>query len=220
MSESQQPEAMQEHYFTSSPTTPSRPATVRLDLPDLSCELETDRGVFSPDRIDAGTKLLLQEAPPPPPSSRHLLDLGCGYGPIAVALASRAPQATVWAVDTNERAIALCARNAERIGLTSVQVRPAHNDNPVANIPTTVTFDAIYANPPIRVGKATLHSVLQHALLRLTPGGTAYLVVHKHLGSDSLQRWLGTAGFPTRRLISRVGYRILAISSGSRSVLD
>src|SRR5919106_6319254 len=111
----------QPHYFSPVPATPSRPSTVRLDLPDLSVALRTDRGVFSGGRIDPGTKLLLLEAPPPPDEG-DLLDLGCGYGPIALTLATRAPHATVWAVDVNERALALTRANAETAGLANVRV--------------------------------------------------------------------------------------------------
>jgi len=99
------------HYFDSDPTAPSRTATVTLLLPDLHLRLATDRGVFSPDRIDLGTRILL-ETVPPPPDHGTLLDLGCGYGPIALAMALRAPKATVVGIDTNQRALALARRNA------------------------------------------------------------------------------------------------------------
>jgi 16S rRNA (guanine1207-N2)-methyltransferase len=206
-----------DHYFASSPAAPSVPASVHLVLPDLDCDLEVDRGVFSADRIDPGTKFLLLEAPRPEPGARHLLDLGCGYGPIAVALARRAPAATVWAVDTNERAVALCVRNAHRLGLTGVQAHVATSNDPFAAIPAEITFDAIYSNPPIRIGKPALHALLRSALDRLAPRGRGYLVVHKHLGADSLQRWLTAAGYPTERLGSRAGYRLLETAAPERT---
>jgi 16S rRNA (guanine1207-N2)-methyltransferase len=179
---------------------------VRLVLPDLTATLTTDRGVFSADGVDAGTKLLLLEAPVPPPGAAHLLDLGCGYGPIAVALAQRAPAARVWAVDVNERAVALTARNAARAATTNVRAVTAEQ-----GVPADVTLDAVYSNPPIRIGKAALHDLLLDWLPRLRPGGHAYLVVQKHLGSDSLARWLVEQGWPTTRLVSRAGYRVLDV---------
>ena len=109
------------HYFDPTPGTSSQPRQVRLTLPDLTLELTTDRGVFSADRVDAGTKLLLLEAPSPPVTGTFV-DLGCGYGPIACTLASRAPGATVWAVDVNERARVLCRANAHALGLANVVV--------------------------------------------------------------------------------------------------
>src|SRR4051794_8258944 len=110
------------HYFTADPSAPSKPRTVELVLPDLTLHLRADRGVFSASAIDPGTKLLLLDGPAVVDSAVDLLDLGCGYGPIALTLAHRAPQATVWAVDVNERALALCRTNAATHGLTNVRV--------------------------------------------------------------------------------------------------
>ncbi|MGH9112230.1 MAG: class I SAM-dependent methyltransferase [Acidimicrobiales bacterium] len=192
------------HYFSPSPDTPSRPATVRLDLPDLSLTLRTDSGVFSGGRIDPGTKYLLLEAPAPP-STGHVADIGCGYGPIALTLATRAPGATVWAVDVNERALELTRANAESAGLTNVRV--AHPDD----VPADVRFSALWSNPPVRIGKAPLHELLDRWLGRLDARGTGLLVVQKHLGADSLQRWLRGRGWSVDRLGSRVGYRLLEV---------
>ena len=92
-------------------------------LPDVYLELATDAGVFSPGRLDPGTRLLLEEAPAPP-ARGDVLDLGCGYGPVACVLAARSPGAAVWAVDVNERALELCARNARTAGLANVRCLP------------------------------------------------------------------------------------------------
>jgi len=189
------------HYFDTTPSGPSAPRTVVLALPDLTLELTTDRGVFSAEHVDAGTRLLLQEAPPPP--AGELLDLGCGYGPIAVTLARRAPGGRVWAVDVNARARALTAANAAAAGATNVEVAA-----PEA-VPADLRFAALYSNPPIRVGKVPLHALLSGWVPRAE---VAYLVVSKHLGADSLARWMETEhGWAVRRLVSRVGYRVLEI---------
>ncbi|MEU4575557.1 class I SAM-dependent methyltransferase [Nonomuraea sp. ATR24] len=192
------------HYFSERPETASKPGSVDLVLPDLHLRLETDRGVFSPERVDAGTRILL-ETVPPPPQEGDLLDLGCGYGPIALTMASRAPGATVWAVDVNRRSLELTERNAQAARL--YKVRPVHADE----MPDDVTFQAIWSNPAIRIGKAALHEMLTRWLSRLAPGGAAYLVVQKHLGSDSLQRWLGEQGWQASREASRAAYRILKV---------
>jgi 16S rRNA (guanine1207-N2)-methyltransferase len=197
------------HYFDADPSAPSRPREVELALPDLTLRLTTDRGVFSGGGIDPGTKYLLLEAPGPP-ATGELLDLGCGYGAIALTLASRSPGATVWAVDVNRRARELTARNAEVAGLTNVVV--AEPDE----VPPDVRFAGVWSNPPVRVGKAVLHEVLLRWLPRLDgPGAAAWLVVQKHLGSDSLARWLGEQGFRVSRLGSRAGYRILEVRCAS-----
>lgn len=192
------------HYFSESPDSPSRPSTVRLDLPDLSLTLRTDRGVFSASRVDPGTKVLLGVAPAPP-GEGDLLDLGCGYGPVALTLATRAPGATVWAVDVNERARALTAANAASAGLRNVRVTAPDQ------VPDDVAFAAVWSNPPVRVGKASLHELLTTWLGRLSAAGTATLVVQKHLGADSLHRWLEGEGWAVERLASRMGYRVLEV---------
>ncbi|MGH9243552.1 MAG: class I SAM-dependent methyltransferase [Acidimicrobiales bacterium] len=192
-------------YFAKEPVTPSAPHVVDLVLPDVSLRLTADRGVFSHGQVDPGTKTLLLESRPPPDEPADLLDLGCGYGPIALTLAARAPTATVWAVDVNARARALCAANASAAGLDNVRVAA-----PEA-VPADIRFTGIWSNPPMRIGKPRLHDLLGTWLARLAPAGAAWLVVHKHLGSDSLARWLAGEGFTVRRVMSRGGYRVLEI---------
>jgi 16S rRNA (guanine1207-N2)-methyltransferase len=195
--------AAAEHYFTTQPSSGSAPRSVELVLPDLRLHLATDRATFSPDQVDRGTKLLLLDGPRPPDVATAVADVGCGYGPIALTLAVRCPRATVWAVDVNQRALALCRANADRAGLGNVEVA-----TPDA-VPADLQLDAVYSNPPIRVGKAALHELLRSWLDRLRPGGRLALVVHRHLGADSLHRWLEDNGWPTRRVSSRNGYRVL-----------
>jgi 16S rRNA G1207 methylase RsmC len=183
----------------------SRPSRIRLDLPDVSFELVTDRGVFSGDAVDEGTKLLLLDGPAPA-AAGPLLDLGCGYGPIALTLARRAPAAEVWAVDVNERARDLCRGNAAAAGLDSVRVAAPEE------VPGDVVFREIWSNPPIRIGKDALHQLLATWLGRLAPDGRALLVVQRHLGADSLAAWLTSEGHATTRLGSRRGYRLLEVA--------
>lgn len=187
-------------------------------MPDVELTLTTDRGVFSTDRVDPGTRLLLQEAPSPTVAMGDVLDLGCGYGPIALTLARRAPDVTVWAVDVNERAVGLCAENAVAAGAD--RVRPVVVDEegtPLAGAPEDlaelpeVRFGGLWSNPPIRIGKPALHRLLSTWLGRLTVDGRAWLVVQRHLGADSLAGWLEDEGWPTSRLVSRAGYRLLEV---------
>ncbi|HEV2088407.1 MAG TPA: methyltransferase [Cryptosporangiaceae bacterium] len=196
---------MSEHYFTERPGTAPARRQVRLALRDLQLTLATDAGVFSPDAVDVGTLVLLTGAPPPP-ATGHLLDLGCGYGPLTLALACRSPGATVWGVDVNARARDLARENAAAAGLGNVRIGGPDE------VPGAIRFAAIWSNPPIKVGKPVLHELLLRWLPRLTPDGLAHLVVHKHLGSDSLQRWLVDQGFGATRVLSQRGYRVLAVS--------
>lgn len=199
---------MPDHYFTADPSAPSRPGAVRLRTEGVELELTTDTGVFSGSRVDRGTQILLDTAPMPQIRG-PLLDLGCGYGPIALTLATRRRRLPVWAIDLNDRALGLTRANASSAGLGNVTA--CHPDE----VPDDLTFAGIYSNPPIRSGKAALHEMLLRWLPRLAPGGVAYLVVSKNLGSDSLARWLGEQGLPTVRFDSRRGFRVLQVGGSS-----
>jgi 16S rRNA (guanine1207-N2)-methyltransferase len=192
-------------YFEERPDAASAPGRVELTVDGRTLALETDAGVFSRHRLDPGTAVLLRKAPPPPEHGT-LLDLGCGYGPIACALAAQVPGAVVWAVDINERARALTARNAAANGLDNVRVAAPDE------VPADLAIDAIFSNPPVRIGKEAMHDLLARWLDRLAPGGRAFLVVQRHLGADSLQQWLQREGFLTERLASSKGYRVLVVA--------
>jgi 16S rRNA (guanine1207-N2)-methyltransferase len=192
-------------YFDDRPVVASEPVLVDVTLPDTAFVMETDRGVFSRGHLDTATSMLLR-SDPPIASSGDLLDLGCGAGPIALTMARRSPDATVWAVDVNARARELCARNAARNDLGNVRVVAP------SDVPADVRFATVWSNPPIRIGKEALHELLATWLDRLAPDGTASLVVQKHLGADSLQRWLVTGGFDCERVGSKAGFRLLLVT--------
>ncbi len=194
-----------EHYFSVNPGSELNPRTIRARLAGHDVELTTAGGVFSPERVDTGTQVLLSNAPAPPPGG-NLLDLGCGWGPIALTLALESPHATVWAVDVNERALDLVRANAEKLHIVNINaVTPE-------NVPDDLEFMTIWSNPPIRVGKNELHGLLERWLPRLAPGADAWLVVQRNLGADSLHRWLQAtmpADFSFVRTATSKGYRVL-----------
>ncbi len=196
-----------DHYFSASPASAENLRRIRVTLAGREVELTTAGGVFSPDHIDSGTMVLLANTPPPPPGG-HLLDLGCGWGPIALSLALESPRATVWAVDVNERALDLVRRNAAELGLENVNaVTPD-------DVPADVSFRTIRSNPPIRVGKNELHGLLERWIPRLDERSDAWLVVQRNLGSDSLQRWLGATfdkGYTVTRAATGRGFRVLKV---------
>jgi len=202
-----------EHYFSAEPAVAARPRNVTVRLPDQSIELRTDRGVFSLAGLDPGTAVLLQGVPAPP-AGATLLDLGCGHGVVAIAMARRAPQARVIAVDVNNRALELTRANATANGVERIEVcRPDEVD-------PDLRFDAIYTNPPIRVGRQQLLELLTTWLGRLEPGGHAYLVVQRHLGADSLAGRLRSQGFDVLRMGSKRGYRLLDVRDASPASHD
>lgn len=191
-----------EHYFSADPSVAFQRAPVEAEVWGHELRLVSGSGVFAQGRLDIGTSVLFRETEPP--AGGRILDLGCGYGVIGLACAVAAPAAVVTAVDVNRRAVLLATENAASLGVA---------DRFTATTPDGVAagaeFDEIWSNPPIRIGKAALHELLLTWLPRLAPGGRAVLVVGKNLGADSLQRWLGEQGFPTERIASAKGFRVL-----------
>ena len=208
-----------EHYFTAQPASDGELRRVPVRLAGREVEVVTAGGVFSPDGIDKGTRVLLEDVPEPPESGTFL-DLGCGWGPMALTLALEAPGATVHAVDVNERALDLCRRNARALGALAADASsPGIHATTADGVPADARYDLIWSNPPIRVGKAVLHGLLTTWLPRLAPpgeegpGGTAYLVVQKNLGADSLHAWLRETLPP---LLGEVGVDRVSTSRGFR----
>ncbi|MCQ2001955.1 class I SAM-dependent methyltransferase [Arthrobacter zhaoxinii] len=196
-----------DHYFSSTPSGPEVRRPLRVSLNGAERTLQSAGGIFSPDGIDKGTAVLLEEVPAPP-ATGNLLDIGCGWGPIALTLALKSPAAQVYAVDVNERSLGLTRDNAAALGCENVIAALP------ADVDPEVRFDAIWSNPPIRIGKDELHALLLLWLPRLAPGGTAWLVVQKNLGSDSLQRWLTEtlpAGFAVSRHSTAKSFRVLKV---------
>jgi len=200
-----------DHYFTAEPASAAERRELQVHLAGREVIVQTAPGIFCPDRVDIGTAVLLREAPVPPPNG-NLLDIGSGWGPIALSLGLHSPDASIWAVDVNQRALALARDNAKTLGINDFHAMTPDE------VPADIRFDAIWSNPPIRIGKTALHDLLMTWLPRLTPGATAYLVVQKNLGSDSLQRWLTTeleARQPGASTVGRHatarGFRLLSV---------
>ncbi len=197
-----------DHYFSADPSVPFERETFACDVWGHELTLTSGSGVFSRGHLDHATAVLFREVDPP--VQGRFLDLGCGYGVIGLAIAAAVPLASITAVDVNERAILLANENATAMRLDSRFVAALPEQ-----IPSDLTFDEIWSNPPIRIGKDALHDLLLTWLPRLAPGGRAVMVVGKNLGADSLQRWLGEQGWPTERLASAKGFRVLETRAAS-----
>jgi 16S rRNA G1207 methylase RsmC len=196
------------HYFASSPEGPLVPREIAVTLNGNKYSVLTAGGVFSPEHIDQGTQVLLTHLEKANPSG-NFLDIGCGWGPIALALALHSPKAKIYAIDVNERSLELTKLNVERLGLTNIVVCKPEE------VPSDIEFDEIWSNPPIRVGKIALHEILTLWINRLTAGGTARLVVQKNLGSDSLHKWLiqeFNPNFESSRIDTSKTFRVLKVT--------
>jgi 16S rRNA (guanine1207-N2)-methyltransferase len=197
----------EDHYFSAEPSAPFERETFTCEVWGHSLTLVSGSGVFSRGHLDHATAVLFRETEPP--AQGQFLDLGCGYGVIGLALARAVPLASVTGVDVNERAVALANENARTLGVEGRFVACLPDA-----VPRNATYDEIWSNPPIRIGKPALHDLLMTWLPRLAPGGRAVMVVGKNLGADSLQRWLGEQGYPTERLASAKGFRVLESRTG------
>jgi 16S rRNA G1207 methylase RsmC len=196
-----------DHYFSQEPKSDYQPKQIELDVAGEVFKVNTASGTFSPLRLDVGTSVLIDHLELAPKDG-NILDLGCGWGPIALNLAKHSPSAMVWAVDVNSRSLELTAENAKIVGLENIQTATPDS------VPKEMMFSGIWSNPPIRVGKKQLHELLLTWLPRLEKNASAYLVVQKNLGSDSLQKWLTETlvdGYEVSRLTSVKTYRILKI---------
>ena len=196
-----------EHYFSPSPASPLRKTSLSLTLRGHQVILQSPSGTFSPGSLDAGTAMLLKYAPTAP-ATGTFLDVGCGWGPLAISLALESPEAAIYGVDVNDRALAAATKNAVSAGTTNTIFGQPET------IPPAQSFDLIWSNPPIRVGKDQLHEILTTWLPRLSPEGEAWLVVAKHLGADSLQNWINGGGageFQAERTETSKGYRLFRV---------
>lgn len=197
----------QEHYFSADPSAPFRREPVSYEVWGRRFDVVSGPGVFSRGHLDHATGVLLRNIEPP--VQGRFLDLGSGWGAIGLAIAACVPLSDVTAVDVNERANLLANENAAAVGVSGHFVACTPEQ-----VPGDATYDEIWSNPPIRIGKAALHDLLLTWLPRLAPKGRAVLVVGKNLGADSLQRWLTEQGWPATRLTSAKGFRVLEVRRG------
>ena len=201
----------EDHYFSKEPSSPLKPKSIQIPVAGELVDVTTASGTFSPQQLDFGTEVLIEQMDLAPVSG-NLLDLGCGWGPIALNLGQLRPNTKVWAVDVNTRSIELTQANAKNLGISNITALLPEQ------VPADLRFSGIWSNPPIRVGKKELHNLLLMWLPRLETGGEAYLVVQKNLGSDSLQKWLTEElenGYEVSRYTSIKTYRILKVKKNS-----
>jgi 16S rRNA G1207 methylase RsmC len=198
----------QEHYFSQQPDSAAKPHLVSFEVGGVPFQAKSESGTFSVQKLDRGTEILLRSFDAFP-SEGNVLDIGCGWGPISLAVAKHRPNTSVWALDVNQRSLRLTAENAKTNGIENIRAVQADE------IPGNLTFSGIWSNPPIRVGKQVLHLLMQTWIPRLEPGASAMLVVQKQLGAESFEKWLASE-FPHMRVdrpYQDKGYRVIRVTN-------
>ena len=201
----------QQHYFSEQPQTDAKTHSVEFELEGTVFNLTAASGTFSSTRLDSGTRVLLKESALFPVSGT-VLDIGCGWGPISLAVATLRPETEVFGLDVNSRSLELAQANAVALKLKNFKAVRAER------IPNELLFDGIWSNPPIRVGKAVLHQLMQTWIPRLKPGASAMLVVQKQLGAESFQKWLSETftEFDVAKQSIDKGYRVIRVTNSAK----
>ena len=201
----------QQHYFSEQPQTDAKTHSVEFELEGTVFNLTAASGTFSSTRLDSGTRVLLKESALFPDSGT-VLDIGCGWGPISLAVATLRPETEVFGLDVNSRSLELAQANAAALKLKNFKAVRAEQ------IPDELLFDGIWSNPPIRVGKAVLHQLMQTWIPRLKPGASAMLVVQKQLGAESFQKWLSETftEFDVAKQSIDKGYRVIRVTNSAK----
>ncbi len=195
---------MTEHYYTPNPVVAHDERTVTFEVLDQRLSCITDAGTFSRDGLDMGTRILLEALPK---MSGRVLDLGCGWGPVGVALGGKYPHLELWLSDINSRAVELAERNLRQNGVTNAQVVQGDGFESLEGL-----FDAIVFNPPIRTGKQVIYDLFAQAARRLKPEGALYIVIRKQQGAESAQKYLETIFEQVERIAREKGYWVLCCS--------
>ena len=187
---------MNDQYYTADPTSASKPVPCAFPYRGHGLNFMTDAGVFSKGELDVGSKLLLDALPA---FTGDVLDIGCGWGAMGVAIARANKNAHVTMVDVNRRALDLCRQNCERNHVTAEVIESDGMAEVLGR-----KFDAIVTNPPIRAGKQVIYGMFDESFNRLTPGGTLTIVIRKQQGAPSAKNHL-TELFGNAEVIARGG---------------
>jgi 16S rRNA (guanine1207-N2)-methyltransferase len=194
---------MSEHYYTSSPQVKSREERIEITLRGMKLTFYTDRGVFSKEKVDFGSELLIDviEAN----EDAKILDVGCGYGPIGLSLAKESSKRSITMVDVNQRALTLAGKNAKVNGIENISIQES---DLLVNVEDR-DFDLIISNPPIRAGKDVVHTLFEQSYDHLKPEGELWIVIQKKQGSPSAIKKLESLFEIVEEVTKKKGYRII-----------
>lgn len=188
------------HYFTNDELK-SDIREIKVDILDTSFFFDVDYGVFSQKRLDFGTKILIENIVIKD-SHQTIIDMGSGYGPIAVAMAYQNPNKAIFAYDINRRAVDLTIRNAKK---NNVSIN-AFESNLFSNV--RVKADLILTNPPIRTGKQNIFKLYEEAFDNLNQNGELWVVIRVKQGAESTKNKLLELFGNCENAYQKKGYRI------------
>lgn len=195
---------MAEHYYTKDPKVRSDRKTISWSLRGKTLHFTTDAGVFSKGGVDFGSQLLIESFLMPDVDG-DVLDVGCGYGPIGLTIATLYPERQIQMVDVNERAIALSQENAAQNHVQNTKIYPSNGLLAVKDS----NFAAILTNPPIRAGKDVVFSFYEDSFTKLRSGGELWVVIQKKQGAPSSAKHLEEFFGNVSVVAKRKGYYIL-----------
>lgn len=194
---------MADHYFSNNPSSKSDRKKFEFTLKGHHFVFLSDRGVFSKNEVDFGSRLLVESFEVPDVEG-NILDVGCGYGPIGLSLAKEYKERTIHMVDVNERALSLARENAGNNGVSNVRIYQSSVYEQVEG-----RYAAILSNPPIRAGKQVVHDILEKAYDHLLPGGELWIVIQKKQGAPSAMNKLEEVFSEVEVVEKKKGYYII-----------
>lgn len=195
---------MSEHYYSANPTSERNPQTWTFTLRGHEFRFTTDSGVFSKREVDFGTRLLIETFQEPDVAG-DVLDVGCGYGPIGLALAQSFPNRRVHMIDVNERALELAEANKRANGIRNVNIYKSDLFSEVGE----QQFAAVVTNPPIRAGKRVVHAIFEQSRDHLVDNGELWVVIQKKQGAPSALQKLHEWFAAVEVVVKKKGYYII-----------
>lgn len=198
---------MSNQYFENNEQLAHDERTISFQWQNQTLNFKTDSGVFSKNQVDYGSRVLLEAVVEDlaEPVEGPIIELGSGYGPIAISLAKSYPTIEVIGVEINQRAQLLSEENAQLNRVTNCSF--IHHDA------TTVVIDTlgqvVVTNPPIRAGKAVIQAFVNQAYQLLQPNGSLYVVIQKKQGAPSMAKHMETLFGEVEKIAQDKGYWIL-----------
>ena len=192
---------MTQHYYSENPNIAHDEKQVIYEVMGNEFRCITDAGVFSRDGLDMGTRIMLEAMPE---MHGRVLDLGCGWGPVGLAVGKKYPKTEIVMTDINLRAVETAEKNLKANGVKNAKAIQGDGYENVEG-----KFDFILLNPPIRTGKDVIYGMFSGARKYLSESGALYIVIRKQQGAESAEKYLNTIYNDVERIAREKGYWVL-----------